>query len=178
MVEITKFDKTNASNIADAGELLRVNFEAYTTEFKNEVQECMSDGMIMLAAIEDEKLVGWIGARPQYNGYVWELHPLVVNKTHRGMGIGRKLIKSLEAEVMKMGGLTLYCGSDDEDFKTSLSEPDIYNNLWDKIKNIENYNGHPYEFYQKCGFQIIGIMPDANGRRKPDIILGKKVEND
>lgn len=178
LVKITQFDKLNSSNIEEAGELLRANFEAYKNEYKKEVQECMSDEMIMLAAMQDKKLVGWIGGRPQYNGFVWELHPLVVNKTHRGMGIGRMLVKALETEVRKMGGLTIYCGSDDEDFKTSLSEPDIYNNLWDKIKNIKNYNSHPYEFYQKCGFKIIGVMPDANGRRKPDIILGKKVEND
>ncbi len=95
-----------------------------------------------------------------------------------GRGIGTKLIKALESEINKIGGLTIYCGSDDENLQTSLSEPDIYNNLWDKIKNIENYKNHPYEFYQKCGFQIIGIMPDANGRRKPDIFLGKKIGKD
>lgn len=178
MVVIRKFDKSNESNIAEAGELLRMNFEAYKTDYLKEVLECMSDEMIMLAAIEEQKLVGWIGARPHYNGNVWELHPLVVNKTHRGMGIGKMLVDSLESEVRKANGLTIYCGSDDEDFQTSLSDPDIYTNLWEKINNIENYKGHPYEFYQKCGFQIIGIMPDANGRRKPDIILGKRVKND
>lgn len=178
MVVIRKFDKSNKSDIAEAGDLLRNNFKSYMTDYLKEVQECMSDEMIMIAAIEQQKLIGWIGARPQYNGNVWELHPLVVNKTHRGMGIGRMLVQALEAEVKEKGGLTIYCGSDDEDFQTSLSEPDIYDGLWEKINNIKNYRRHPYEFYQKCGFQIIGIMPDANGRRKPDIILGKRVEND
>ena len=178
MVEIKQFDKSNASYIVDAGELLRVNFEAYKTDYLKEVQECMSDEMIMLAAIEEQKLIGWIGARPQYDGNVWELHPLVINKKHRGRGIGKMLVKALESEVSKMSGFTIYCGSDDEDFQTSLSEPGIYDNLWEKINNIENYKGHPYEFYQKCGFQIIGIMPDANGRRKPDIYLGKRIGND
>lgn len=178
MVEIRQFDKSNISEIAAAGKLLKLAFETYKNDFINEVQECMADEMIMLSAIEMNKLVGWVGARPQYDGNVWELHPLVVNEKFRGKGIGSKLVKALEIEVSRMGGLTIYCGSDDEDFKTSLSDPDIYSNLWDKINNVENYKGHPYEFYQKCGFQIIGIMPDANGRRKPDIYLGKSIEND
>ena len=178
MVQIGLFDKSNVSHIAKAGELLKKNFENYLKSYMQEVVDCMSDEMIMLSAVSEGLLVGWTGARPQYDGNVWELHPLVVDKKCRGRGIGKKLVETLEKEIGKRGGLTIYCGSDDEDFATSLSEPDIYNNIWNKIKNIENYKAHPYEFYQKCGFQIIGIMPDANGRRKPDIYLGKKVGNE
>ena len=38
-----------------------------------------------------------------------------------------------------------------------------------------NWNLHPYEFYQKQGFVIIGVMPDANGLGKPDILMAKSV---
>jgi aminoglycoside 6'-N-acetyltransferase I len=31
------------------------------------------------------------------------------------------------------------------------------------------------EFYQKQGFVIIGVMPDANGLGKPDILMAKSV---
>ncbi len=172
------FDKKNQSHVEKAGFLLKDNFKCYDDCHEEEVKECMADEMIMISAILDDELVGWTGGRPQYGGNVWELHPMVVDENYRGQGIGRRLVESLEAEVKKRGGLTLYCGSDDEDFKTSLSDPGIYNNLWDKIKNIENYKNHPFEFYQKCGFQIIGVMPDANGRRKPDIILGKRINHE
>jgi aminoglycoside 6'-N-acetyltransferase I len=33
---------------------------------------------------------------------------------------------------------------------------------------MPTYAGHPYEFYMKIGFSIVGVMPDANGVGKPD----------
>jgi len=33
----------------------------------------------------------------------------------------------------------------------------------------------PFEFYQKCGFVIVGVVPDANGLGKPDILMAKRV---
>jgi aminoglycoside 6'-N-acetyltransferase I len=58
---------------------------------------------------------------------------------------------------------------------TSLSNVDLYENLCDQVKNIRNLKGHPFEFYQKMGFVITGVVPDANGIGKPDILMSKKV---
>jgi len=29
--------------------------------------------------------------------------------------------------------------------------------------------------YQKCGFVIVGVVPDANGLGKPDILMAKRI---
>jgi aminoglycoside 6'-N-acetyltransferase I len=58
---------------------------------------------------------------------------------------------------------------------TSLANVDLYENLWEQIRNIRNLKGHPFEFYQKLGYIITGVMPDANGRGKPDIYMSKRV---
>ena len=58
---------------------------------------------------------------------------------------------------------------------TSLSGVDLYDGLLDRLKNIQDRKGHPYQFYQKVGFQLVGVIPDANGLGKPDILLAKRV---
>jgi aminoglycoside 6'-N-acetyltransferase I len=70
----------------------------------------------------------------------------------------------------------LMLGSDDQDNMTSLSGVDLYQNTWQHIANIQNLKGHPYEFYQKLGYAIIGVVPDANGIGKPDILMAKRIE--
>ncbi len=141
-----------------------------------EVEECLSQDRICRIAIdENDNVLGWIGGISQYDGNVWELHPIVVDMKNRKKGIGRLLVQDLEDQVRERGGITIQVGSDDENNMTSLSNVDIYDNLFERIRDIKNFKGHPYEFYFKLGYKIIGVMPDANGLGKPDIYLGKRV---
>ncbi|HEU5369349.1 MAG TPA: N-acetyltransferase, partial [Ktedonobacterales bacterium] len=80
-----------------------------------------------------------------------------------------------EAQVRARGGLTITLGSDDEAGLTTLSGVNLYPNVWEHVARIQNPGRHPYEFYQKQGFVIIGVMPDANGLGKPDILMAKSV---
>jgi aminoglycoside 6'-N-acetyltransferase I len=43
------------------------------------------------------------------------------------------------------------------------------------VTHIKNLKRHPYEFYQKLGYVIVGVMPDANGLGLPDILMAKSV---
>ena len=119
-----------------------------------EVEEMCEAERICLVAIEDEKLLGMIGGIPEYDGKVWELHPLAVQPGLQGKGIGRALVMAFEEQVRQRGGLTIMLGSDDQNEMTSLAMVDLYENLWDKVKNIQNFKGHPYEFYQKWAMSL------------------------
>lgn len=142
-----------------------------------EVKESFGADRISRVAVNDNgDILGWIGGISQYNGNVWELHPLVVRADSRRKGIGKALIFDLEAQVRERGGITLWVGTDDENNMTTLAGANLYSNVWERVKNIKNLHGHPYEFYQKCGFTIVGVMPDANGLGKPDIYLAKSVK--
>ena len=141
-----------------------------------EVHEMLESERICRAAVDEEgNLLGIIGGIPGYDGNVWELHPLAVQPAMQARGIGRALVEDLEEQVRSKGGLTVTLGSDDEDGMTSLANIDLYENLWGKIRDIRNLKSHPFEFYQKLGYVITGVVPDANGRGKPDILMAKRV---
>lgn len=141
-----------------------------------EVRESFgADRMSRVAIDKSGTVLGWIGGISHYNGNVWELHPLVVRSDARRQGIGRALVTDLEERVRERGGLTLWVGTDDEDYMTSLSGVNLYPNVLEHLANIKNLRGHPYEFYQKLGFVIVGVLPDANGVGKPDLFMAKRV---
>jgi len=141
-----------------------------------ELGESLEPGHICRVAVSEQGTVlGWIGGCPQYEGHVWELHPLVVHPDHQRRGIGRALVRDLEEQVRARGANTLWLGTDDEDNRTSLSGVDLYPDPLAHLARIVNLGGHPYEFYQKVGFVIVGVMPDANGPGKPDIYMAKRV---
>ena len=145
-------------------------------EGMKEVHEMLEAEHICRFAMDDtENLLGMIGGIPQYDGRVWELHPLAVQPNLQGKGIGRALVEDLEEQVRLRSGLTITLGTDDEDNMTSLSNIDLYESLWDKIRDIRNLKNHPFEFYQKMGYVITGVVIDANGIGKPDILMSKRV---
>jgi aminoglycoside 6'-N-acetyltransferase I len=141
-----------------------------------EVHEMLAPDRILRVALDDQgNLMGLIGGISQYDGLVWELHPLVVKPGLQTKGIGTALIRDFEEQVRSRGALTITLGTDDEDNQTSLSNVDLYVDTWKKINEIKNLNRHPYEFYQKMGYVITGVMPDANGVGKPDIFMSKRI---
>ena len=182
-MKITTLSPDNHHLIQQAAQLLVDAFrehwpDAWPTfeEGLKEVHEMLEFERICRAAVDEKgNLLGIIGGIPGYDGNVWELHPLAVQPSLQGQGIGRALVEDFEEQVHLKGGLTITLGSDDEDNMTSLSNVDLYENLWEKMRDIRNYKNHPFTFYQKMGYVITGVVPDANGRGKPDILMAKRI---
>lgn len=140
-----------------------------------EVNECLENGRICLGLFLDDQLIGWAGLREQYEK-TWELHPIVVTQEHQGQGWGKVLLEALEKRALQKGIEGILLGTDDETFRTSLSQTELSGeNLFSEIQNIKNLNHHPYEFYQNCGYTIVGVIPNANGKNKPDIWMWKSL---
>lgn len=172
----------NADVIEQMAHLLTTGFrevapDAWTTleEARDEVQMVIREGFALAALDDAATVLGWVGGLPQYDGNVWELHPLVVAEAGQGQGVGRALVSDLEDQVRACGGLTILLGSDDQTDSTTLSNVDLYDDLPSKLAAAQGSRPHALEFYRKLGYAIIGVVPDANGRGKPDIILGKRL---
>jgi aminoglycoside 6'-N-acetyltransferase I len=141
-----------------------------------EVRESLAEDAISRVAVdEDGSVQGWIAGRPSYSGNVWELHPLAVRPDRQRQGIGGLLVRDFERLVREHGGLTITLGTDDTTGRTTLFGVDLYPNVWEHLMAIRNLGAHPYEFYQKKGYVITGVIPDANGPGKPDILMSKRV---
>jgi aminoglycoside 6'-N-acetyltransferase I len=174
-MEISLFDKRNNQYVAEAAEQLEILFDCYKGRGIRQMKKYLNDERIALMAVDKGHLVGYIGAAPLYGKTTWELHPLFVKEDYQFQGVGSKLIRALETECKKNGCNTVYLGCDDETYSTSLGGADLYEDTYNKIMNIKNINKHPFEFYQKAGYKIVGVIPDANGPGKPDIMMAKRV---
>jgi len=139
-----------------------------------EVEASLEPGHISRVAIEDGEPLGWIGGMHDYDR-VWELHPLVVREDRRNRGIGRILVEDLERLVAAEQGLTLRLGTNDDDAMTSVGGGDLYPNPLDHLAALTDRKGHPFGFYRRLGFVVTGIIPDADGLGKPDILMAKRV---
>ncbi len=141
-----------------------------------EVQNILAEGAAF-AAVEGDHLLGWIGALTIYDGHTWELHPLAVDPAFQKKGIGRRLVERLEDAARAAGASTIMLGTDDENAQTTLSQvDDLYADLCGhiaRLRNLDERSPHPFSFYQKLGYRVVGVIPDANGPRKPDILMAK-----
>jgi aminoglycoside 6'-N-acetyltransferase I len=147
-----------------------------TTELaQDEVTQALATDRICLIARADDQILGWVGAIPAYS-HAWELHPLVVRADARRHGVGAALVRALEERVREAGGLTLYLGTDDDRAAagTSAGGVDLFPDVLSHAVGLTVID-HPAGFYSRMGFQVVGLIPDANGPGKPDILMAKRV---
>lgn len=138
------------------------------------VVEALAPGYINRALVLAGRTVGWVGARHDY-GAVWELHPLVVDDSVRGRGIGRALVDEIVGLVGEQGALTLLLGTSDEANLTNLAGRDLFRDPLAILQSIEASRVHPLGFWLKVGFAVVGVVPDAEGIGKPTILLARPI---
>lgn len=173
-------------NAAFIEELAKLTFTAFQEPSPNwlrtldaareEVRESLASGRRSRALVDAVKEpVGWIGAIPQSGGRVWEIHPIVVRKSKQRQGCGRLLVEDIERLARSSGVLTLFAGTGDETGRTSLSGVNVFEDPVSAIASISCEGPHAYKFWLKAGFQIVGVLPDAEGIGMHGIHLAKSL---
>jgi aminoglycoside 6'-N-acetyltransferase I len=183
VTKIVDLGESEAALIAQVASLLIDGFSdtgATSWRTRDEALETVHESLaaegISRVALDDAgAAVGWISGLPSYDGYVWELHPMVVRRDCRRRGIGRALVADFEARVRERGGSTIFLGTDDENGRTNIGGRELYPDPLQAVATVASTAGHPVEFYRKVGFVVVGVLPDANGFGKPDIFMAKRV---
>lgn len=179
-VRIVEFASLDAIQLAQAGRILREALPspaAYKAPGEAEVEVArMGAGLDRFgyAALAGSELAGWIGAVPGYS-HSLELHPLAVDPPWQRQGVGTALIAALEERARALGFLAIHLGADDDFGGTSLYGAELFPGVLDKAATIVAGDRHPLEFYRRCGFEVVGLIPNANGRGKPDILMSKAI---
>jgi aminoglycoside 6'-N-acetyltransferase I len=132
------------------------------------------DRISVVALTEPGIAVGWVAGFRTYAA-AFELHPLVVHPDWQGRGLGQQLLAEFERRASALGALTVYLGSDDTAGRTSLGSRPLFPGVLANASELRNLRQHPYEFYLRCGYEVVGVFPDVNGPGKPDIWLAKAV---
>lgn len=125
------------------------------------------------------RVVAW-GAVEHSWGGVWELHPLLVGVAHQRKSYGRMMAAELERVAAEQGGRTLFLGTSDALAATSIGGVDLFadpRGVLGALAQISTVTsaGHAYRFWERCGFVIVGVIPDGDAFGEPSIQLAKRI---
>ena len=182
-VEIVEFRPTDEIQLAQTADVLFRAMERLTTAWPTvdaaigELIEIsrIKDGVVLVALDPAGEARGIVGGQPMYPGEVLELHPMAVAPELQGRGIGRALVEGLEGWAKRAGYNSVLLGTDDELGQTTLAGVDLYPDPLEKLAAIRSTAHHPFVFYRKLGYSIVGVIPDASGFGRPDIWMCKRL---
>jgi aminoglycoside 6'-N-acetyltransferase I len=144
------------------------------TEAAAEVASFDNPDRLALAVVEDGDVLGWIGAIIQ-SPHAWEIHPLVVRPNRQRCGHGTLLVNAIEALARRAGVSAIWVGTDDDFGGTNLYGRDLYPDVLGQLQALAPAASHAFTFYRRMGYAVVGVLPDANGYGKHDILMAKRI---
>jgi len=141
---------------------------------RQEVDDATAPGQIARVLFDDVGLpVAWACCARQYDG-VWELHPMLVAPARHRRGHGTALARDIERQAAMRGASVLTLSTSDATHATSLSDTDLYADPIGALGSLNFRKDHPVRFWQKIGYSVVGVIPDAEGPGVPSIILARQ----
>ncbi|MGI9626791.1 MAG: GNAT family N-acetyltransferase [Longimicrobiales bacterium] len=141
---------------------------------RKEVDDATMKGQVARVLFDEAGApIGWASCAHQYDG-VWELHPMLIAPAHHRRGYGTKLARDIERQVASRGASVLVLSTSDSTNATSLSDTDLYGDPIDALANLTFNKDHPVRFWQRIGYRVVGVVPDAEGPGIPSISLARR----
>jgi aminoglycoside 6'-N-acetyltransferase I len=140
-----------------------------------EIERVMTEDAVFIVRVVEGELIGLIGARLTHGDTGYELFPHAVHPDEQNQGLGTVLLYMLEQELARRGATVLFLAVEDEFGDTTLHDKDLFEDAFVQIREMKAVNWHPFVFYRRRGFQVYGVIPDAFGIGKPDILMAKKI---
>ena len=66
-------------------------------------------------------------------------------------------------------------GTSDVTSATSLSDVDLFADTPAHLAAATAHRSHPLAFWQRVGYAVVGVIPDAEGRGAPSIQLARRL---
>ena len=143
---------------------------------RQEVSSFLTDpDRMAIAAIESDRLRAWIGCHSPFRP---RLGAASAGGRSRPPGAGLRHGVGQRAGAKRAGVKigAIWLGADDDFGGTSLYGADLYPDVLGHLRRINLRGKHPYMFYQRVGFAVVGVLPDVNGRGRHDILMAKRIE--
>lgn len=142
---------------------------------REEVSDALAPGKVARVLLDRHGApLGWVAAAPAW-GRLWDLHPLLVAVGEQRRGHGRCLVREIERIAAAAGALTMTLGTSDTTGATSLAGVDLYDDTLARLAGIQALHPHPFAFWRRIGYHIVGVLPDAEGPGKPSITLARRL---
>ncbi|MFK7893660.1 MAG: GNAT family N-acetyltransferase [Granulosicoccus sp.] len=150
---------------------------ATVSDAMTELERCIIPENLSRMALHERNPVGWISAFP-VNNAVWEIHPLLVDPSTHGEGVGSLLVKEVEKTLTVRGVRTIQLSTSDATHATTLSGKDLYIDPLGELQKLDVTDstlGHAYQFWIRSGYKVVGVLPDAEGMGIPSICFAKRL---
>ena len=97
-----------------------------------------------------------------------------VRPAHHRRGHGTALAQDIEQQAAIRGASVIILSTSDATHATSLSDIDLYADPIGALGGLTFKKDHPVRFWQKIGYSVVGVVPDAEGPGIPSISLARR----
>lgn len=189
-IEVRDFNAVDELQVQEGAALIQESMREFSSAwptFDASLGELLDaarreEGILLAAVSPAQRLCGMLSGAPEYVGQVLRVDLVAVTAEFQRRGVGRMLMQSLAEIGRNRGYHSLLARVPDEAGRTPLAGVELYPSPLAHLQALkENLSGrnpaldHPVSFFLRLGFHLCGVVPDAHGCGRPEILLSRRI---